>query len=306
MPEPRHIFTGDPLDRSERERRDPTWLAKQLTLRSSKFLLFDSMRVLAERGPPTELFWLGPEARNLAAPGAEPFFLGVAEGVAHFALDATGHTHDVALLTGGRGQFEDPRKTAPHLTLPATGLLAHAKSLVDWHARHQFCANCGAPTVATTSGKERSCDNCGARHYPRTDPVAIMLVHDGERCLLGRGNRRASAFYTALAGFIDHGESIEEAVRREIYEEAGLEVGDVVYHSSQPWPFPASLMVGCLAEAKTTDINFDTVELEDVRWFDRSTVVETLSADRFATETLAIPGTIAIAQHLIKAWAFRE
>ena len=111
MPEPRHIFTGDPLDRSERERRDLNWLAAQLTLRSSKFLLFDAMRVLAERGPPTELLWLGPEARNLAAPGAEPFFLCVADA-AYLALDATGHAEDVALPTGGKGQFEDPRKTA--------------------------------------------------------------------------------------------------------------------------------------------------------------------------------------------------
>ena len=151
----------------------------------------------------------------------------------------------------------------------------------------------------------RKCPDCGAQHFPRTDPVVIVVVSVGDRCILGQSRGRLSRMkmYSALAGFVEQGESIEEAVRREVREEAGVEVGDVRYHSSQPWPFPSSLMIGCHAGALTTDILQSEIEMADVRWFDRRDVLRALAGDN---EELTIPGEIAIAHHLIKAWAEGE
>jgi NAD+ diphosphatase len=185
------------------------------------------------------------------------------------------------------------------------GLVATAKSILDWHRRHRFCAACGTRTAPAQSGFRRDCDSCGAQHFPRTDPVAIMVVSDGARCLLGqsRGRLSRTGTYSALAGFIDQGESIEEAVRREVQEEAGIQVGQVRYHSSQPWPFPSSLMIGCHANALTTDIHIDDGEMTDVRWFSRDEVLAALTGEH---PDLHVPAPIAIAHHLIKAWAEGE
>ena len=298
-----HTFSGDPLDRADHLRRDADWITAQLHASNSRFLTFDKLRVLADRGPPTTLKWLGPAVANAAASRASPLCLGLRDDSAHFALDVTGNGEDVALLAAGSGAaFEDARNTAMHLSIPETGLLAHAKSLVDWHARHGYCANCGAPTEAHFGGKSRRCNSCGASHFPRTDPVAIMLVISGDRCLLGRGRGRQVPMYSALAGFIDHGETIEEAVRREVYEESRIEVGAVRYYSSQPWPFPASLMIGCMAEARSTEITVDAHELADVAWFDKSFIREVLALPDRRTENLQLPGPIAIAHHLLTAW----
>jgi NAD+ diphosphatase len=161
---------------------------------------------------------------------------------------------------------------------------------------------CGQRTVQGRGGHVRQCPGCKAEHFPRTDPVAIMVVSDGTRCLLGqsRGRLSRTGTYSALAGFIDQGESIEEAVRREVKEEAGIEVGQVRYHSSQPWPFPSSLMIGCHGKALTTDIHIDDGEMTDVRWFSRDEVLAALMGEH---PDLRVPAPIAIAHHLIKAWA---
>jgi NAD+ diphosphatase len=297
-----HVFAGDPLDRADHKRRDEAWIEAKLVDPATRFLTFNKLKVFADRGPPTKLVWLGSEILSLTN-SAQPVFLGVLDEVAHFALDVTDCADEVtALGSASDGHFEDPRATATHASTEDTGILAHAKSLVDWHARHGFCAKCGSATTAHFGAKERHCDSCGASHYPRTDPVVIMLVHDGDRCLLGRSRRRVTKLYSALAGFVDQGESIEEAVRREIYEESGVKVGTVRYHSSQPWPFPASLMIGCMAEALSTDIVIDEHELADVRWFDRAHVKKVLEAKDEVDEDLQLPGPIAIAHHLIKAW----
>ena len=148
----------------------------------------------------------------------------------------------------------------------------------------------------------RKCSKCEVENYPRTDPVVIVVVSDGDRCLLGqsrRGRLNRTNTYSALAGFVDQGESIEEAVAREVMEEAGIQVGQVRYHSSQPWPFPSSLMIGCHADAATTEINFDDDEMNDVRWFSRDEVALALEGKN---ETLNVPQPIAIAHHLITAW----
>ncbi len=152
------------------------------------------------------------------------------------------------------------------------GALAEGKALLFWHAKHRFCANCSLPTVASAGGWRRECASCGTHHFPRTDPVVIMLAIDGERCLLGRQPRFPAGMYSCLAGFLEPGETIEDAVRREIAEEAGIATGTVTYLGSQPWPFPASLMIGCMVEAASTEITIDRQELEDARWFTRDEV----------------------------------
>ena len=177
---------------------------------------------------------------------------------------------------------------------------AEAKALLLWHARHRFCANCGAPTAMSEAGWRRDCASCKTQHFPRTDPVAIMLAVDGDRCLLGRSGRFGPGMWSCLAGFIEPGETIEDAVRRETFEEAGIVCGDVRYFASQPWPFPMSLMIGAHAQALSFDIVVDRSELEDVRWFSREEAAAMLTKQH--PEGLSAPPPIAIAHHIIRAW----
>lgn len=298
-----HIFAGDPLDRADRQRRDPGWVEEHLDRADSRFLAFSDLRVLVDAGPPVRLAWHGPEILDHLGGARTPVLLGLLGESAHFGVEVAGGIDPLRGLALPDGiVFDDPRRVATELSLEESGILAHAKSAVDWHARHQFCANCGAATVARRGGKERVCEACESHHFPRTDPVVIMVVAHDDLCLLGRSSRRRSGFYSALAGFVDQGESIEEAVRREIIEEAGVRVGEVRYHSSQPWPFPSSLMIGCIADALTTAIEMDEVELSDVRWFHREEVVAALGEAGTYRDGLSLPGPIAIAHHLIRTW----
>jgi NAD+ diphosphatase len=186
---------------------------------------------------------------------------------------------------------------APYLI----AILGQAKAVMHWHATHRFCANCGAPTRISAAGWRRECDVCKAQHFPRTDPVVIMLAVSGDSCLMGRQAGFPQGMYSCLAGFLEPGESIEEAVRREIFEEAGVHCGAVSYLASQPWPFPASLMIGCLARATTRELRVDGIELEDARWFTREECVAML-AGRHA-DGLSAPRSMAIANHILRAWA---
>lgn len=188
------------------------------------------------------------------------------------------------------------------LVSPETlGELAQGASLLAWHHSHRFCGRCGGKTQMRIGGYKRSCENCGAEHFPRTDPVAIMLTVSGDKCLMGRGPHFGPGMYSCLAGFIEPGETIENAVRRETWEESGIRVGRVSYHASQPWPFPYSLMIGCFGEALNDDIEFDGKELEDCRWFSRAEVIQMI--DGTHPDALSIPPKTAIASHLIRAWA---
>ncbi|MFU0506872.1 NAD(+) diphosphatase [Pseudaminobacter sp. NGMCC 1.201702] len=181
------------------------------------------------------------------------------------------------------------------------GALAQAAALLAWHASHGFCGRCGRPTEMRAGGCKRHCAACDAEHFPRTDPVAIMLTVAPEKCLLGCSPHFAPGMYSALAGFIEPGETIEAAVRRETFEEAGIRLGRVVYHASQPWPFPHSLMIGCFGEALNEDIAADTNELEDCRWFTREEVHAMLAGVHAGG--LIVPPKGAIAQELIRSWA---
>jgi NAD+ diphosphatase len=195
----------------------------------------------------------------------------------------------------------DLRSIAVRGLVPAEelGMLAMAKSLLDWHRRHRFCANCGAPTQPAQAGFRRDCTACSAQHFPRTDPVVIMLVTRGEKCLMGRQPRFPEKMYSCLAGFLEPGETVEDAVRRETFEEAGIRVGAVRYLASQPWPFPSNVMIGCIGEALTDDIAFDGEELEDARWFTKDDIRRMLDGTH---EEFLAPAPIAIANHLIREW----
>lgn len=197
----------------------------------------------------------------------------------------------------------DLRSLAVQGVLPAQhlGALAQARALLAWHANHRFCGRCGGPTEMRGGGVRRECLSCRAQHFPRVDPVAIMLAVDGDRCLLGRQPQFQPGIYSALAGFVEPGETMEEAVRREVLEEAGIRVGRVAYHSSQTWPFPSSLMLGCHAEALSTEIVRDATELEDCRWFGRVEVALMLAGRH--PQGLAVPPPMAIAHRLIAAFA---
>jgi NAD+ diphosphatase len=287
-------------------RRDQSWLDAQATYPRSRFLPLWQLNVLLQTERETRLGWVSPAEIARLAIDVPPVFLGLLEGVAHFAIDVSqlgDPQHELNLEESWR--FEEARAAATHLSLTEAGILAQSRAQLDWHRRHQFCSVCGQRTVQARGGQVRKCPACRAEHFPRTDPVAIMVVCDGDRCLLGqsRGRLSRTGTYSALAGFMDQGESIEEAVRREVKEEAGIEVGAVRYHSSQPWPFPSSLMIGCHAQALTTEIHKDDEEMTDVRWFSRD---EVLSALRGEHPDLRVPAPIAIAHHLIKAWAEGE
>lgn len=180
------------------------------------------------------------------------------------------------------------------------GILGCAKSVLHWHRGHRFCARCGSATSTVAGGWRRDCRHCGAQHFPRVDPVVIMLAVDGERCLLGRQPRFATGMYSALAGFLEPGETVEDAVRREIQEEAGIACAEVSYFASQPWPFPSSLMLACFARARTTDVVIDVTELEDARWFSRDEVASMLAGAHPAG--LSAPQPFAIAHHLLQAF----
>ena len=234
--------------------------------------------------------------------------LGLDDGEPRFAIDLTA-VYEAALaapLANGR-RFAEVRGVAPDLSTDDTAVVAQARSYVDWHARHRFCAVCGGPTTPRNGGGMRVCGDCNAEHFPRVDPVVIVLIIDGDRCLLVSGRGRPGSNYTCIAGFMEPGETVEEAVRREVREEAGVEVAAVRYHSSQPWPFPASLMLGCHAEAASELIAIDPEEIKDARWFDRADVARALAfaAGEIEGESgldFGVPAPFTISHQLIRAW----
>lgn len=180
------------------------------------------------------------------------------------------------------------------------GILATAKAMFEWRGRHSNCANCGQPSQAKDGGWKRQCASCNAEHFPRTDPVVIMLAYHGDRCMLGRQEAWPAGMFSALAGFLEPGESIEEACARELAEEAGLRTLNVRYHSSQPWPYPSSLMIGLIAEVEDDEGAPDQTELSEVRWFTREEAKRLLKGE---IEGTFCPQPMAIAHQLIKAWA---
>lgn len=294
------------MDRGDVDRRDENGLEALFRDPKTRILPMWQLNPLIELGDSPKLAWVATADMDRLDIDVKPIFLGFMDGVAHFALDISeihDPVHELNLTDGW--SFEESRSAAMLIPGQETGILAQSRAQLDWHARHGFCSVCGERTESGKGGHVRKCESCGAEHFPRTDPVAIMVTYKGDKCVLGqsRGRLSRTGMYSALAGFIDQGEAIEEAVRREVMEEAGIEVGDVKYHSSQPWPFPSSLMIGCHAEALSTEINQDNEEMADVRWFDREQILRALDEK---DPDLKVPGRIAIAHHIIKAWALGE
>lgn len=295
-----YCFAGNPLDRAAMRRQDAAWVAALIDDPESLVLPFVDLKPLVRDASPPQPDWrpIGEWRARIAA-GAEAILLGVDERRAYFALDA-GSSEPAVEAT------RDLRALAAEIAGGEAAILGEARSLIDWHARHRFCARCGTPSLVASGGWLRECPNCRAHHFPRVDPVVIMLAIDGERCLLGRGRRRAGARFSCLAGFMEPGETPEEAVRREILEESGVRTGRVRYLGAQPWPFPSSLMMGFLAEALSTEIAIDPSELAEARWFSREEVramVARSLTDDPAPALPTLPAPLAIGHQICRRWA---
>jgi NAD+ diphosphatase len=304
-----NAFVAHTIDRTHSHRLDASWLAGRQASPETQYVVVWQDQVLLDGGVPGEdedlhlRHFSEHEIADLRhqCPGemVDVVLLGILGDVTYFAL-GVGDTCDPAgqgLCHGG--QFLDLRGAAKHLSHEEGALAAQAKAMVHWHRQHRFCGHCGSPMQSEAGGYQLRCTNptCGQVHFPRVDPAIIVLVTAGERCLLGRQPRWPSGRYSNVAGFVEPGESLETAVAREVFEEAGIAIRSVEYHSSQPWPFPQALMVGFIAEAATLDIRRNDGELEDARWFSRDEIREGLVAG-----TLSLPSTYSISFHLIEDW----
>jgi NAD+ diphosphatase len=305
-----NFYSHSGLDRVSHLRKEDTWLEARLQDPRTRVVPVwraqNLFRPLANAGePPVPLMPSVAAAGHLLNGAALAVLLGMAEDVAHIALDIS-HLEDPAVAiasTGHEGEFADLRRHGPLLERQVGAILAYARGILHWHSRHRFCGVCGFETRSAQAGHVRICANpgCMAQHFPRTDPAVIMLVIDGERCLLGRQAVWMPGMHSTLAGFVEPGESFEEAVAREVFEETGIRVGQVRYHSSQPWPFPASIMIGFHAQAETTRIDVDRSELEDAQWFERRRLLESPE-----DETFRLPRRDSIARRLIESWLGRD
>ena len=292
-------YAGNRIDRRSEERDDDCARNALLDPAARLILVRDGRIVLAAREGGFDGYHAVAQCEALAAKLDRAVLLGwTADGpllAAPCGLEAD------ALPEGFKAIDYRSVNSQGLLDPEGLGALAQAAALLAWHASHRFCSRCGTESEIRAGGYKRHCPNCGAEHFPRTDPVAIMLAVKGERCLLGRSPHFPPGMYSALAGFIEPGETIENAVRRETLEEAGVRIGRVAYHASQPWPFPYSLMIGCYGEALDENVGFDSRELEDCRWFSRDEIRAILAGD--TTSGVFVPPRAAIAHHLIRAWA---
>jgi len=300
-------FSGNPLDRDDRLRIQPDILSRA---QAGRMMVFLGDRVITDAtGQPLWFQWsdlpatdgcehifLGQD-KTQDTPSAElcfalrvradhPAYMAYLEGLAHQEIKAR-DLRGLAMKMGPDAQF--------------LGMMAQAKSLLDWHENHRYCARCGARTQMVKGGYQRDCSACGAEHYPRTDPVVITLVIHGTgadaKALVGRGPKMPPGFFSALAGFVEPGETLEEAVHREIHEEAGLSVRDINYVASQPWPWPSSLMIGCIAHSDSMDAEPDMDEIDDLRWLSRAEINAAMAGQ---TPDMAVPPAMAIAHQLLR------
>jgi len=304
-PKPQLGYTASRISRAAERRADEAAL-RELAAdpRAAAYVMGGDLIVLKRSAPMHEALFTLDEARALG-PATETIFLGLNDTAARFGVGLSPQTAE-ALKARDDLFVTDLRSIAVQGLTDAEHLppIAEAKAVLHWHMRHRYCANCGGPTRVVDAGWRRDCPQCKAQHFPRTDPVVIMLAVDGDNCLLGRSPRFMPTMWSCLAGFIEAGESIEDAVHRETLEEAGIRCGRVKYFASQPWPFPSSLMIGAHAEAVTRDITVDHTELEGARWFSRDEVASMLL--RRHKDGLTTPPPVAIAHHIIRAWVEGE
>lgn len=311
IPESDVTFAGSFLDRADRLRADTALMAQMQSdpaSRVSPFWQGKPLFDLTHAGP--RLTWLSATDRLIADCPEALVFMGLDEGgLAHFAADVS----YIAPPDETPAEFVDKRtldlsETRKFIELRAimgdidhrdAGIAAAAKGIFEWRLTHGFCANCGARNHVAHAGWRFDCPSCGRQHFPRTDPVVIMLILDGDHVLLGRQSNWPDKMYSLLAGFMEPGETVEEAVRREVAEESGIRVGEVRYVTSQPWPFPASLMIGCVGRAENTDITIDPHELEEARWVSKADMAEALAGRH---DQIAPARKGAVAQVILRAW----
>ena len=296
-----NVYSSSNLDRIATRREDPAWIAEKLKDPDTLFVPVWRTRNLVRRtreGHPEAVYVSGDMAHTLRMQEDGPWaFLGILEDRAVFAIDISATEDPVPLLPEDLGSFVDLRSVGWGVPRPEASVLAHARGLMSWRQRTKFCSVCGNPCEVKSSGHMMQCTVCNTQHFPRTDPAVIMLVHRGDRALLGHSTRFPRAtMYSTLAGFVEPGETLEEAVRREVLEESGILVGDVHYHSSQPWPFPGNIMLGFYAEGLSEEITIDTEELKDARWFTRQEMRD------HKQHGFDLPRSDSIAWRLIEDW----
>jgi len=286
-----NVFAGAFVDRIGERRKDPEWLGRAARSDECRFVPVWGDRCLVGGDPPHAVLLSRQEVEPLVD-DEHLIFLGLYHDRPAFAFSIDG---DQPPPFTDRGEFQDLRFLGTILPPDEANLAAHARALVLWHASQLYCGVCGTPARPEAGGNARTCVNadCGRVIFPRVDPAIIVLVSDGDRCLLGRQARWPEGRYSTIAGFAEPGESLEDAVRREVYEETNVHVGEVRYHSSQPWPFPSSLMVGFLAQAISSEIRLNDAELEDAQWFTRAQLLSGFPR---------LPFRISIARRLVDHW----
>jgi NAD+ diphosphatase len=295
-----NVYSSSPLDRIAARREDADWIAAQLHDPETLFVPVWRSRNLVRGsgdGNPEAVYISGDMASVLRMQDGPWAFLGILDDRAVFAIDISATEDPVPLLPESLGTFVDLRSVGWGVPRPEASVLAHARGLIHWRQRHKFCGVCGNACEVKSAGHVMECTVCKTQHFPRTDPAVIMLVHRENSALLGHSTRFPKAtMYSTLAGFVEPGETLEEAVRREVREESGIVVGDVHYHSSQPWPFPGNIMLGFYAEGLTDEITIDPAELKDARWFSRQ---EIRDRERIGFD---LPRVDSIARRLIEDW----
>ncbi|HEV7692864.1 MAG TPA: NAD(+) diphosphatase [Hyphomonadaceae bacterium] len=305
------------LDRVAHRRREPEWLDKAFAADNCRVLVMrEGLPLVEGSGPPTAspmigaqlapgrpILWLGPQAGMLSQKYTRLFLGETVKGSPVFAIELPASFSLDSSPIAGLGVFEDFRVAASTMDAFNGGAASTARCLFEWHRRNGHCANCGTKTNILEAGWKRKCEDCGAEHFPRVDPVAIMLAVKGDKCLMGRGKGWRPGFWSCLAGFVEPGETFEQAAAREIFEEAGVRcTGEAQYLFGQPWPFPSSLMIGLILEAETDELKIDPNELDSARWFTRDEAKAMMAGthpDAFA------PMRFAIAHHVLKAWLDR-
>ena len=298
-----NVFSGVPLDRVDHLRTDTAWIEARLNDPASRFVpVWNQQSIVFAGAEPRAALNDRQSIAELLDSNAPLAFLGVTPddgGIAHFAVDFSHLPEETLTARYTGGALMDLRDSVQLVPAHEASILAYARGLMYWHRKNGFCAACGHKSETRRAGHERVYTNpaCGAVHFPRTDSAVIVLVHDGDDCLLCRQSHWPTGMHSTLAGFLEPGESLEEAVAREIFEESGVQVADVRYHSSQPWPFPASIMVGFMAKANSREINVDDKELEYAHWYGRDWLRNVVDSDDFR-----MPGKYSIARRLIGDW----
>lgn len=291
-------FANNPLTRINNEKDQSAFIKERLADANSLIIPLWRGDPLVANGAAA---FLSAAALAEFPKDASVVFLGMQNGASYFGVDVSKAETAEAAPFADIGEYMPLRAAAAALSRDEIAIIGHARWLFEWHRRHNFCANCGAPTNVIAGGAKRICPDCGAEHFPRSDPVAIVLAVNEDHCLLGRGPHFPPGFLSALAGFIEAGETPEEAARREIFEEAGVTLTDVRYQFSQPWPFPASLMMGFIADAEDRTLNLDTDEIEEAKWIPLDDIRALLKGEERGG--VFLPPKFTIARQLIERWA---